>query len=393
MKYDFETVVLRDPCASLKACEMEETIRNKGYMSFCGAEMDFKTAPAIEKAVKTLAEKGLYGFTLCDDRYRKTVCSWMEQERGYCMEPEWIIPTLGTIHSVATLIRMCTTTNESILISTPAYSRYEQAVIRLGRNCIKSPMYIKNGRYHLDFDHLEGCMKRPDVKIYILCNPHNPTGQIFKEAELEKLAELAQKYQVIVFSDEIFAETSYFGNQTPVYSMIKGAAENCIVSTSLGKTFNFTGVNHANMIIPNKEIREAFIKQRDADHYGSIEPFAYAALMGAYSDEGADWVHAMNDYVEENISRIKEFFASEFPEVNVYGGEGAYILWLDWRALFKEEEILMDFLLHKVYFELDPGSHYGEESVGFTRMCVASPWREIEKVLDNLKKVRSTINS
>lgn len=391
MKYDFETVVVRDPFANLKACAMEETIRNRRYMSFCGAEMDFKTAPAIEKAVKTLAENGLYGFTLCDNQYRQTVCKWMKDERNYFMEPEWIVPTLGTIHSVATLIRMRTKINEGILISTPAYSRYEQAVVRLNRNCIKSPMFIKNGRYHLDFEHLEICMKRPDVKVYILCNPHNPTGQIFNEAELERLAALAQKYGVIVFSDEIFAETTYFGNQTPVYSMIKGAAQNCIVSTSLGKTFNFTGVNHANMIIPNEQIRKAFLKQRDADHYGSIEPFAYAALMGAYSNEGADWVHAMNVYVEENIRRIKAFFASEFPEVNVYGGEGAYILWLDWRALFKEEETLMDFLLHKAYFELDPGSNYAEEAVGFTRMCVASPWREIEKVLNHLKKVRSTL--
>lgn len=388
MKYDFETVVIRDPYANLKACAMEETIRNKGYMSFCGAEMDFKTAPAIEKAIKALAENGLYGFTLCDHKYRNTICRWMQEERDYVIEPEWIVPTLGTIHSLATLIRMCTAVSESILISTPAYSRYEQAIVRLDRNCVKSPMFIKEGRYHLDFEHIEECMKRADVKIYILCNPQNPTGQIFKEAELERLAALAQKYEVIVFSDEIFAETTYFGNKTPVYSMIKGASQNCIVSTSLGKTFNFTGINHANMIIPNPQIREAFIKQRDADHYGSIDPLAYAALMGAYSDEGADWVYAMNAYVQENICAIKTFFLRELKEVKVYGGEGAYILWLDWRELFKEEETLMNFL-HKAYFELDPGSNYGEESVGFTRMCVASPWREIEKVLLNLKKARA----
>lgn len=387
MKYDFDTLVKRDSSSNLKAHTMDEHIKAKGHISFCGAEMDFKTAPAIEAAIKRLATEGLYGFTLCDDKYKKAVCSWMAKERRYAIDPDWIVPTLGTIHSVATLVRMCTGVDEAVLISTPAYNRYEQAVIRLGRKMIKSPMYLKNDRYYLEFEHLEACMKREDVKIYILCNPHNPTGQIFKQEELEQLAALALKYQVLVFSDEIFAETTYFGNHTPVYSAIKDATQNCIVSTSLGKTFNFTGVNHANMIIPNPSIRAAFEKQRNADHYGSIDPFIYAAVMGAYTDEGAAWVHAMNQYVEENIKKVIGFFKEELPEVKVYGGEGAYILWLDWRNLFQDEATLMDFLLHKAFLDLDPGSHYAEEAKGFTRMCVASPWAEIEKVLKYLKHV------
>ena len=391
MAYDFETLVRRDENSNLKACVTDERVKQSGNISFCGAEMDFKTAPNIEKAILELARNGLYGFTLCDERYRESVCRWMEKERNYSIQPEWVVPTLGTIHSVATTIRMVTGEEDAVLVNTPAYTRYEQAVVRLGRKMVKSPMILKEGRYYMDFEHLEGCMAQEKVKLYILCNPHNPTGQIFKTEELEQLAALANKYDVLVFSDEIFAETTYFGHQTPAYSKVKGAQDNCIVSTSLGKTFNFTGVNHANMIIPNAQLREAFTKQRNADHYGSIEPFVYAALLGAYTEEGADWVRHMNAYVENNINQIKAFFEKELPEVKIYGGEGAYILWLDWREIFEDEEELMDFLLHKAYFELDAGSHYGEEASGFTRMCVASPWQEIEKALESLKRAKSEI--
>lgn len=383
--YDFETIVKRRP-SNLKLSYTDEMVIKAHNVSFDGAEPDFKSAPVIEKAIKAFAENGLYGFTLCDDIYTNAVCNWMNKQRQTNILPEWVVPTLGTIHSVATSIRLFTHEGDGIIITPPVYNRYEQAATRLHRKTVKCPLVLKDGRYHMDFSSIEAAMRSEKNKLFILCNPHNPIGQIWQPKELEKLAQLANEYQVAVFSDEIFAETVYGGHRTPCYLDVPGAKDHCIVSVSLGKSFGFTGVNHANMLIPNEQLREAFITQRNADHYGSIDPFVYESVLAAYSEEGADWLHAMNEYVGSNIQKIKQFFEMEFPKAHIYGGEGGYILWIDFREYFNTEEEMIEFLYHKAYFHLDPGSNYDCER--FARMCVASPWHAIEKALKDLKKAK-----
>lgn len=389
-QYDFETIVKRRP-ANLKRSFTDSLVLQAGNVSFDGAEPDFQSAPAIAEALKALAENGLYGFTLCDDEYREAVRGWMEAERDCRIDGQWIVPTLGTIHSVATAIRLLTRREEGIIITPPVYNRYEQAASRLGRKTIKCPLLLSedaegdaNGRYRMDFDALERAMAQEENRLFILCNPHNPIGKIWEREDLERLSELANAHHVTVFSDEIFAETVYGGHRTPCYLDIPGAKSHAIVSTSLGKAFHFTGVNHANMLIADEGLRQAFIRQRDADHYGSIDPFAYESVLAAYSEEGRDWLHAMNRYVEENIRRIKEFFREALPKATIYGGEGGYILWMDFRPYFTSEEEMVEFLYHRAYFHIDPGSSYGAER--FARMCVASPWHAIEKALGDLKK-------
>lgn len=390
MKYDFDTPVNRKGFSNLKESMSEKTVMEAGNVSFCAGEMDFKTAPAIEKMTLKLAENGLYGYTVCDDTYRDLVCKWMREQRGFILQPDWIVPTLGTIHSLATSIRLLTEEGEDILVNTPFYSRYEQAASRLHRNTVKSPMTVKEGRFKLDFADMEKRICGSNIKLFVFSNPCNPIGQIYEEEELVQLAALMKKYKVAVFCDEIFSETVYGGRRVIPYCEIVGA-ERTIVSTSLGKSFNLTGANHANIIIPEKSLRERFIQQRDADHYGSIDPWIYSAVLGAYSVEGADWLKQMNTYVGENIRIIKAFFQKEIPEVKLYGGEGGYILWMDWSGLFSTEEELFDFLIHKAYLDLDPGNHYGREYSCFTRMCVASPRYLIEKALALLKTAVESI--
>ena len=226
------------------------------------------------------------------------------------MEPEWIVPTGGTIRSVAAAIRMTTQPGEGIIVQPPVYYRYKQAADRIGRKTIYNPLKMVGGRYEMDFRDLEHCMEDSKNRLMILCNPHNPIGQVWSPDHLAKVARLARRYGVTVFSDEIFAETVYNGHIVQPYSEAPDAWEHAIVSTSLGKAFSLTGVNYANLIIPDKTLREAFIAQRNADHYGSIEPLIHAALLSAYTNEGARWVKEMNDYVLENIRLVRRFFQS-----------------------------------------------------------------------------------
>lgn len=383
MEYDFETLVRRRP-ANLKESITPKEVLEAGNVSFDGAEPDFRTAPVIEQAVISLAKNGLYGFTLCDDVYREHVCWWMEHSRQTAISGDWIVPGLGTIYSVATAIRLCTEEGEGMIVTPPVYNRYGQAARRLNRRTVKCPLVLENGRYRMDFAAIEDAMQHPGNRLFILCNPHNPTGQIWDREELETLAELANAYGVYVFSDEIFADNCYGGNCCTCYLDIPGAKKHAMVATSLGKSFHFTGVNHANILIADETLRMRFADRRTRDHFGSIDPLVYECIIGAYTQEGLDWLMAANQYVEENIRMVREFFAQQLPEVDVYGGEGGYILWMDWRRLFLNEEELKEFLLKKAFFHLDMGSSY--DAPLFTRMCVASPHWCVEKALGTLRE-------
>jgi cystathionine beta-lyase len=341
-------------------------------------------APAIRDAIIRMAENGRIGFTLMDEQYRRAVVWWMRGARGFAADPDWIVPTLGTIFSLATAIRLLSAESESIIVTPPVYNRYEQAASRLRRKTVKCPLVERGGRYAMDFGAMERAMARPDAKLFVLCNPHNPIGQIWGRNELEQLAALASRHGVAVFSDEIFAENSLGELATPSYLTVPGAAERCIVATSLGKAFGTTGFNHANMLIPNAELRTAFADRRDRDHFGSMDPVAYECLLAAYSTEGLAWLRASNAVMLRNMAAVRAFFAEHLPEVPVYGGDGGYILWLDWRGRFAQEADLIDFLEHKALMQLDAGSHYDGE--GFARMSLACPERCVASALASLKK-------
>jgi cystathionine beta-lyase len=226
-------------------------------------------------------------------------------------------------------------------------------------------------------------MAQESTSMMVLCNPHNPVAKVWRREDLERVAALAKKYNVLVFSDEIFAEVIFPGYEAIPYSTLPDAFDHCIVSTSLGKAFNFTGFSHANMIIPNAQLMQAFKAQRDIDHYGSMDPFIYAAVCAAYRN-GGEWLNAMVAYVHQNIQMIQQFFAKYLPQIIIAEPEGSFVIWIDWHALGLDEDALNDFLVNEAYLDLDPGSHYGVEGTGFSRMNVAAPRAEIEKSLAHL---------
>ena len=384
MEFDFDTPVMRRN-ANLKRLMTPGEVAEAGHISLDGAEPDFKTAPVIEEAMIRFAKNGLYGFMICDDTYRQAVVWWMEHSRGVQSSPDWIVTTLGTIYSAATAIRLCCPDEgQGIIITTPVYNRYKQAADRLYRRTTECPLILENGSYRMDFDAIEAAMKDPSNRLFILCNPHNPIGQIWKTEDLERLAALAAQHDVTVYSDEIFADNCYGRRTCPCYLDIKGAKEHAIVATSLGKSFGFTGVNHANILIADEKLRERFTDRRTRDHYGSLDPMVYECVLAACSEEGKAWVEASNRYVENNMNRLREFFAQTMPKVCVYGGEGAYVLWIDWSAYFDTEEALQNFLVKEAHVCLGEGSDY--DCPLFTRICMATPAACLEDTLQAIRE-------
>lgn len=391
MRFDFDTLVDRKSIGNMKYIVSADQIKDNGIVSYAGAEMDFKTAPVIINSLKERVENGLFGFTIADDKYYNSIIWWMKNQRNWNVQKETIVPTYGTIHSVATAIRAFTEEGNGIIVQPPVYNRYEQAVKRLNRKTVYNPLIYKEGLYTMDFINLENCMMDKNNKIMVLCNPHNPVGRVWKRSELEEVAFLAKKYNIIVFSDEIFADVIFDNNKVIPYSLINLASENCIVSTALGKTFNLTGFNNANMIIPNKDIKEKFVKQRNADHFGSIDPLVYTSLCAAYSEEGARWVKDMIEYVQININYIIDFFEKHFPMVKVINPEGTFTVWIDWNKTNLTKEELDIFLSNEALLELDSGENYGIEGNGFKRMNIATPFGQIVNSLQLLKNAFNTL--
>ncbi len=404
--YDFETVVSHSHMGNMKDSATPEAIRQQGIVSFGGAEMDFATAPSVIEAITRRAQNGLLGYTIMDDSYLKPIVWWMRHIRSVDILPEWIVPALGTIYSVATAIRLFCRPGEEIVTMTPVYYRYEQAATRLGRKTLHCPLIEKEGVYSIDFENLEQLMARPSCRLLVLCNPHNPVGRVWSRSELTAIARLSDKYEVPVFSDEIFAEITFDGHETIPYISIEEGKKWAITATSLGKTFNFTGVNQANIIIPDDRLREAFIRQRTADHFGSIDPLFHAAIGGAYCEEGADWVRELRRHLAGCRKLLYEVFepavlgksslasapwASGSAVGRISPVEGTFVAWIRWnlsdakgRELFGDA--LTEFLQQEILLDLEPGLEYGSDCQRYTRMNFATTTDQLKAAVARIRR-------
>ena len=380
--FDFETVVIR-PAGNLKRMFTPDIVTRHGNVSFDGAEPDYPTAPCIARAVHDLADNGLYGFTLMEASYQERVRWWMEHSRGVQIDREWIVPTLGTVHALSTALRLMPSGGKMAVMQ-PVYNRFAQAADRLCLPWVSCALHIRDGRYEMDLDALEDLLRRENVRLLVVCNPHNPVGRAWTRQELEGVADICLRTRTVIFSDEIFGDNIYPGSVFTSFLNIEKAHPLLITSTSLGKAFGLTGLNHANILIPDPEMRSAFEDRRTRDHYGSMDPLAHACVMGGYTPEGLEWVRASNQVCWENIRLVKDTFRELFPEAAVYGGEGAYVLWMDLRRVFASEDEMQDFFCRKAFFHVDSGSAYG--APGFARMCVASPVHCVQNAMDDLRK-------
>ncbi|MBQ7903682.1 MAG: aminotransferase class I/II-fold pyridoxal phosphate-dependent enzyme, partial [Oscillospiraceae bacterium] len=266
MKYDFDKWASHIGNGNMKGSWAQDMPR--GGVMLSGAEMDYPLPEFITQAIADFAKNGLYGFTLPDKDYKASICSWMKLTRNRDINPDHIVAALGTTFGLSTAIRAFTDENDGVIIQHPSYGRFDRAITRNSRRVISDPLIENSGVYSIDFAHLEEMMAVERNKLLVLVNPHNPTGKVFTAEDLQKIREMAGRYNVVVFSDEIFAETTQ-GKQVVPYAEIDPVMG--ISSTSLGKTFNLTGVNQANLIIPSEKLREKYSKQKDIDHFGSID--------------------------------------------------------------------------------------------------------------------------
>lgn len=385
MKYNFDQLAIRDGFGNMKLIETPEAVSEHKGITFCGAEMDFPTAPEVVEALKKRAANGLYGYTLADLPYTNSITSWMENRRKWTIEQNWIVPTNGTLSAIGTFLRAFTNKQDGIIIQPPIYMLYERVMTSNERKVIENPLLEIDGNYEINWVQLEQLMSVPTNKVMLICNPHNPISKVWNTDVLTRLVELAKKHGVWLISDEIFAEIVFDGHTVTPLLQINGAQDCSIMLTSIGKSFNFTGFSHANAIIASAEIREKFLMQRRADHYGSLNPFIRDAVIAAYNDGGA-WFDEMLIYVKGNIDFVESFLRENCPKIKMSRVEGTYLGWIDWRTLNMNDEQLESFLLQEAAIDVDQGWHFGTGGSGFTRINLATPRKQLENALHRLLK-------
>ncbi len=386
MKYPFDVLVDKTGSANLKLFHSNELIESKGLYTFGGAEMDFATAPSVIEAFKVRADNGLFGVTVADEIALKTkVQWWMKNRRSWDIDTDWVVTCPGTIGAIKLVILALTQPGEGVIVQPPVYLAYKHQIELHGRNLVENIIRkADDQKYYMDFEDLEEKMKDKNNKLIVMCNPSNPTGTVYGKEILSRVASLARKYGVYMGGDEIFGELTADHKGAVPLASVPEAKDIAVSVTSLGKTFNLTGMPEANAIIPNPEIREKVKAELKKEIYHNINPFTRAAYFGAYNEEGAAWLDAAIDYIGENIRMFTDFIHENLPMVKISPWEGSYLTWIDWNGLYTNEAELHKFLKEEAYLGIDAGGRYHKTASCMTRMNMAGPRWIYEKVIDYL---------
>lgn len=389
MKYDFDTINDRKCFNSVKWNELKEKFGSDDLVPLWVADMDFKSPQPVIDALINAARHGIYGYTRNSDSYYKSIINWMEKRHGWNIDKEWISVAPGVVTALGFIIRIFSQPGEKIIIQPPVYYPFSATIIKNGRQVLNNPLIFKNNKYYMDYSDLENKLSDSRVKLFILCNPHNPVGRVWSKEELYKLGNLCLKYNVKIISDEIHCDIVYPGfKHIPFASIAREFQQNCIICTAPSKTFNLAGLKTSTIIIPNKGLYKSYDNFLDSLHLKRNNYFGLFALEAAYQ-YGEEWLEQLINYLSGNLNYLKNFIKEYIPEINLIDPEGTYLVWLDFRKLNLNSMQLSDLLVKEAKVALDGGYWFGEEGQGFERINIGCS-REILK--NGLERIKDAIN-
>jgi len=385
MKYDFDRVIERTKTNSLKHDFKEERGKNQDVLPLWVADMDFQTAPVILDRLENAVRHGIFGYSETKDDYFKAIESWFQYGFGWTLNKDWLVKTPGVVFAIATAIRAYTREGESVLIQQPVYYPFREVIEDNNRKLVNSPLKLDNGYYQIDFEDFENKILEHDVKLFILCSPHNPVGRVWKKWELEKIGEICLKHHVIIVSDEIHSDFVYPEYKHIVFaSLSQELSEITITCTSPSKTFNLAGLQVSNIFISNQVLRDKFQRAVAGSGYDQINLIGLIACQSAYED-GKEWLQQLKEYLKDNLTLVREFLKENLPNIKLIEPEGTYLVWLDFRSLNLLEEERQNLIENEAKLWLDSGIMFGEEGRGFERINIACPRTVLKQALEQLK--------
>ena len=384
MNCDFNEIIDRRQTGCVKWDFNQRIFGREDILPLWVADMDFKAPQAVVDALVNRAKHGIYGYSDGMDGYYEGLIAWMEKRHDWLIERDWITFSPGIVPALNELVRSLTKPGDKILLQSPVYPPFFQAIRNHGREVVNSQLCLANGRYTMDFADLEEKLAS-GVKMMILCNPHNPVGRVWERDELEHLGQLCLAHDVLVISDEIHGDLIYEGyRHIPFSSLSPDLAQQSIVCTAPSKTFNLAGLQTSNLIIPNAKYRKVYRASLELTGIHHPNVFGITALEAAYR-HGWDWLNQLMNYLKGNLEFLMSFLAQELPQIEAVQPEGTYLVWLDFRNLGMESKDLQEFLVHKAGVGLNAGYLFGPGGEGFARINIACSLEVLEEGLRRIK--------
>ena len=385
MKFDFDKVVDRHGTKCLKYDFAKERGRSDDMLPLWVADMDFPTAPGIQKSLSDAVAHGIYGYSEGKEDYFQAAAGWYEKHFGWKVEKEWLIKTPGVVFALAMAVKAYTKEGDAVLLQQPVYYPFSEVITDNHRRLINSPLQQIDGHYEINFEEFEQKIVEENVKLFLMCSPHNPIGRVWKEWELRKIGDICLKHNVLVVSDEIHSDFTREGHPHTVFAKLGAEFEqNCLICTAPSKTFNLAGLQISNIFVPNPELRKKLLKEIAAAGYSQVGLMGLVACQAAY-EEGAEWLAQLKAYLEENRKFVKAYLEEHLPEIRLIEPEGTYLLWLDFKALHLNEKELEHLIVDKAHLWLDSGAMFGPDGEGFERINIACPRATVEKALKQLE--------
>lgn len=387
--YNFDEVVNRYGTDCIKYDFREEHKVPQDAIPLWVADMDFKTAPEIVEAVKKRAAHEIYGYTGTKDDLHDAICNWFGDNFGYRYQKEWLVKTPGVVFALSMAVRAFTEPGDAVIIQRPVYHPFSRSIKNNGRKLIDSPLVYDKEKtaYSIDFEDFEDKIVKNDVKMFILCSPHNPVGRVWTREELVQIDEICRRHHVFVVSDEIHCDFTYGDHKHTIFASVsKEAEKNCMVCTAPSKTFNLAGLQFSSIFIPDKEKRRKFIHEIEMTGYNETNLFGSTAAYAAYT-QGKPWLTELRKYLAENIRFMNEFLADQMPMLKMTETQGTYLTWVDCSELGYTEEELNHRIRYDAGLWLDEGSMFGPSGKLFQRINIACPKSVLEQALTQLKKI------
>lgn len=370
MEYDFSRPTERRGTDSYKWDSAPEA----DIIPLWVADMDFETFPAITKALQRRVAHGIFGYTRVPEAYYEAVCNWFGKHHGWHINREDIIYTSGVVPAVSAVIKALTLPGDQVIVQGPVYNCFFSSIRNNGCEMVSNSLiYNKEElRYEIDFDDLERKLAHERARLMLICNPHNPGGRVWTRDELTRMAELCHKYGVRVVSDEIHCELTLYDNEyVPFGSLPDELSHGSITCCSPSKAFNTAGLQIANIVCRDAEVRNRIDRAININEVCDVNPFGVIALQAAYSDEGYEWLTQLRKYISANYDLLRERFARELPKCKVMRMEGTYLAWIDCSELHISSDEIEEMLMHENKVWVNAGSMYGAEGAAFIRINMA----------------------
>lgn len=351
------------------------------------ADMDFRTSSYVEDALIERTRHGIFGYSESQEAYFDAVAGWMERHHHWQVKPEWLIKTPGVVFALAMAVKAFTEEGDSVLIQQPVYYPFSEVIEDNQRVVVSNDLYLgDDNRYHIDFADFEKKILDYNIKLFLLCNPHNPSGRVFTREELTKIGDICLKHGVLVVSDEIHHDFVFQGEHTVFASLKKEYEDISVICTAPSKTFNLASMLISNIFIPNRQLKHRFRREVDAAGISQLSALGLVATQAAY-EHGDEWYEKMLAYVKENISYVKNYVRENLPGVKVIDGEGTYLVWLNFNGTGIGPEELDRRIIHEAKLWLDSGRIFGATGEGFQRINVAAPRQIITECLERIRRI------